>query len=219
MKELIDLYDHGWYGSVPFDTGEAVFEGDAYGYVSDALDDKSVEDFYIAIHDPEDTDEIITSRELIDDIERSRLVRIDIQEINEEVIRYLARHPHAMRNLDPRKFEELVAELLRDKGYHATLTPRTRDGGFDIIAIKKENIGSALTIVECKRFAESNKVGVGIVRGLYGVVEEKRATQGLIATTSYFTKDAIAFRERLQYRLSLADFDSLTKFLRQWRTR
>jgi restriction endonuclease Mrr len=57
------------------------------------------------------------------------------------------------------------------------------------------------------------------VRGLYGVVEEKRATQGLIVTTSYFTKDAIAFRDRLPYRLSLADFDRLTTFLRQWRTR
>lgn len=81
--------------------------------------------------------------------------------------------------MDPRKFEELIAELLRAKGYEVELTPRTRDGGFDILAIKKGDLGSALTLVECKRYAETNKVDVGIVRGLYGVVEEKRATQGL----------------------------------------
>jgi restriction endonuclease Mrr len=119
--------------------------------------------------------------------------------------------------MDPHKFEELVAELLRDKGYDVELTPKTRDGGFDILSIKKGDLGSALTLVECKRYTENNKVDVGIVRGLYGVVEEKRATQGLIVTTSYFTKDAIAFRDRLPYRLALADFDRLTKFLREWR--
>jgi CRISPR/Cas system Type II protein with McrA/HNH and RuvC-like nuclease domain len=136
MSKLIELYNDGWYGSVPFDSGEAVFEGDAYGYVGDALAHHDVEDFYMAIHDPDDADEIITSRELIDDVERSKLLRIDLQEISDELIRYLARHPHLMRNLDPRKFEELVAELLRDKGYEVELTPRTRDGGLDIIAIK-----------------------------------------------------------------------------------
>jgi hypothetical protein len=34
--------------------------------------------------------------------------------INEQLIKYLTRHPEFMRQLDPRKFEELVAELLRD---------------------------------------------------------------------------------------------------------
>ncbi len=52
-----------------------------------------------------------------------------------------------------------------------------------------------------------------IVRGLYGVVEQRGATRGIIATTSYFTRDAAAFRATVQYRLSLVDFDILSRFL------
>ena len=47
-------------------------------------------------------------------------------------------HPELMRNLSPRKFEELVAELFSDMGYEVVLTPATRDGGFDFKAFRKE---------------------------------------------------------------------------------
>ena len=72
-------------------------------------------------------------------------------------------------------------------------------------------------IVECKRYGEDNKVGVEIVRGLYGVVEAKRATRGIIATTSYFTKGAKSFRNQVKHRIGLADFDVLAKFLQEVR--
>jgi restriction system protein len=123
-----------------------------------------------------------------------------------------------MRELDPRKFEELVAELLRDKGYDVTLTPPSRDGGRDILAVKREDIGSALTLVECKRYAANKRVGVDIVRGLYGVVSADNATRGLIATTSYFTSGARAFRDQVPYRLGLADFEVLRRMLQRFRS-
>jgi len=123
-----------------------------------------------------------------------------------------------MRELEPRKFEELVAELFRNMGYTVELTPRSRDGGLDIIAIDRSDLGSALTLIECKRYSASNRVGVEVVRGLYGVVEQQRATRGLIATTSFFTKDAMAFRDSVQYRLALADFDQITQFLHEWKS-
>ena len=125
-----------------------------------------------------------------------------------------------MQHLNPRQFEELVAELFRAKGYTVELTPRTRDGGLDIIAIKKDDVGSAMTLIECKRYAMSNKVGVAVVRGLYGVVEERQATRGVIATTSRFTRGAVALvRDKHEYRMALADFDRMTEFLRDWHGR
>lgn len=123
-----------------------------------------------------------------------------------------------MRKLKPRKFEELVAELFRDKGYEIQLTSSTRDGGLDIIAVRKSELGAALTIIECKRYAESNRVGVEVLRGLYGIVEAQRATRGVVATTSYFTKGATAFRNQVQYRLALADFTVLSQYLRECST-
>src|SRR5260370_22506117 len=122
-----------------------------------------------------------------------------------------------MRDMPARKFEELVAELFKSKGYEVQLTPATRDGGLDIYAIRRDELGTALVVIECKRYAADRKVGVGVVRGLYGVVEEKAATKGIIATTSYFSADAKQLHSRLEYRLALADYDRLCAMLEEWR--
>ena len=123
-----------------------------------------------------------------------------------------------MREMEPRKFEELVAAMFRNQGYDVTLTPRSNDGGTDVIAVQRSGIGTAMIIVECKRYAETNKVGVEIVRGLYGVLEHRKATRGIIATTSFFTRGATQFCNDIPYRLALADFSTLTRELNEWKT-
>ncbi|MBE9502193.1 MAG: restriction endonuclease [Dehalococcoidia bacterium] len=135
------------------------------------------------------------------------------QEVNEELIRYLASHPRLLYNLDPRQFEKLVMEIFRDKGFDTELTPRTRDGGKDIHAVCSTSLGCSLYVIECKRYESSRKVGVEAVRALYGVVEKERVTKGIIVTTSSFTNDAIDFATPLKYRLSLRDYDVLTQWL------
>lgn len=214
---LSSVYAEAWYAYVPFDSGEAVFSDDAEGYVGDFLSDHvQAEEFFdsLRVEDPEE--DLFQSDEVVER-GKSRILQLDLAEINDELIRRLASRPELMRELDPRKFEELVAELLRDKGYEVKLTPRSKDGGRDILAIKRDDIGSALTLVECKRYAQNSKVGVDIVRGLYGVVSAEQATRGLLATTSYFTSGAKAFRDQVPYRLGLADFDILRGMLSQFR--
>lgn len=113
-----------------------------------------------------------------------------VQDINDELLVHLARQPNLMHNLEPRRFEELVARLLEDNGCEVTLTKRTRDGGYDIFGRIKGLIASPVFLAECKRYSPDNKVGVEIVRSLYGVTEAYRANLGLIITSSSFTKDA-----------------------------
>jgi len=137
-------------------------------------------------------------------------------DINDELIAYLATRPDLLREVHPRNFERLVAAIFNNQGFYVELTPATRDGGFDIIAARKDQIGNHLYLIECKRYSMSKKVGVEIVRGLYGNKMAKRATKGVIATTSYFTKDAVDFASPLQYELSLKDFDSVTKWIKDW---
>ncbi|MGE7091194.1 restriction endonuclease [Lysinibacillus sp. NPDC048646] len=144
-------------------------------------------------------------------------LRIDFSDINSQLIQQLSRNPELMYKLDPRKFEELVAELFNRKGYEVTLTPQTRDGGKDIYAIKKDAIAPTLFVVETKRYSKTNKVGVEIVRGLYGVKSAERANVGVIVTTSSFTKDAIDFASPLNYELSLRDFDNLKEWLSEYK--
>jgi len=139
--------------------------------------------------------------------------RLEIVEVNDELLRYLSRYPELLRELDPRKFEEIVAKIFEDRDFEVVLTPQTRDGGKDLYAVRRDDISLLLYLVECKRYASSRKVGVEAVRALYGVKDAERASHAVLVTTSSFTKDAIEFATPLKYHLSLQDFDALKSWL------
>jgi hypothetical protein len=145
-------------------------------------------------------------------------VRIELGFINEELVKFLAAHPEYLRTLDPRRFEELVAELFRDFGYDVVLTPKSKDGGLDIRVMRKESVGTLLYLIECKRYAQEKPVGVDIVRGLYGVATSERASGGLIVTTSHFTRGAKEFADKNRYQLSLRDYKDLLNWLKEYPT-
>lgn len=135
-----------------------------------------------------------------------------------EVIREIQSKPNLIRDISPRQFEEIVAELFRHQGYQVELTKRTRDGGKDIIAISKNNFGIELKFfIECKHYAEDNKVGVDVVRALHGV---KNTINGpnkiIIATTSSFTTSAVNFAKQevtSSWDVSLADFNDIMRWI------
>jgi restriction system protein len=137
----------------------------------------------------------------------------DIYEVNDQLLEIAKTDPSVVYSLGPRKFEELIAELLMRQGYETQLTPSSKDGGFDIYAARKESLGEILFLVECKKYAADRKVGVEIVRALHGVVQEKRATAGVVATTSFFTKGALAFQQKIVHQMHLADYVALQKWL------
>ena len=118
--------------------------------------------------------------------------------------------------LNPRQFEEFVAELFLREGFHVELTPFRKDGGRDILAVSKTELGSHLYLAECKRFNPNRPVGVEYIRSLYGVLEHERATKGIIATTSYFTKGAVDIAGQMKWRISLKDFDDLVAWIRNY---
>jgi HJR/Mrr/RecB family endonuclease len=133
----------------------------------------------------------------------------------DRMIAYLVRHPQDLTSLDPRKFEELVAELLTRNGMQVDLTAPSKDGGRDLLAWAETAAGRHLYLVECKRYAQDNPVGVALVRALYGIVSSENATGGLLVTTSRFTRGAHAFQESVQNRLWLRDFDGVVAWLRK----
>jgi restriction system protein len=76
--------------------------------------------------------------------------------------------------------------------------------------------GSTLHLVECKKYRPENKVGIGIVQRMLGVVEQHRATQGIIVTTSSFSNDAEVCARSSQYRLGLNEYTDLSKWLAEF---
>lgn len=60
--------------------------------------------------------------------QNNKEINIEIVNANFQLIKYLALNPKMLREIDPRKFEEIVAEIFSKRGFSVTLTPRTRDG-------------------------------------------------------------------------------------------
>lgn len=142
-----------------------------------------------------------------------KTIRVDVSGINDWMLNELNKNPTDLYQLSSRSFEELVAEILTRKGYKVELTPATRDGGKDIYAARKDDLGSFLYIVECKKYKPTHKVGVNVLRDLYGVLSKERATYGIAVTTSYFSKPAQEFQQEIQFQMSLQDFNSIKQWL------
>ena len=100
-----------------------------------------------------------------------------------------------------KEFELLVGEAFRQKGYKVTeLGGAGPDGGVDLLLAK----GGETTLVQCKQW-KAFKVGVEVVRELYGVMAAKGAANGIVVTSGRFTKDAQEFARGRNVRLLAGD--------------
>lgn len=106
------------------------------------------------------------------------------------------------------QFELLVGEAFRSQGYGvAELGGAGPDGGVDLVLTKN---GSRY-LVQCKQW-QAFKVGVSVVRELFGVMTAQRAAGGFLVTSGRLTKEAQAFAAGKN--ITLIDGDRLAKFLR-----
>lgn len=135
--------------------------------------------------------------------------------VERKLIEHFLKYPADLRNIDRRQFEELVAELFSGFGYDVELTKRTRDGGKDIIAVKNDVVAIKY-LIECKRPDIGNHVGIRAVRELFGVKQDEGATKAILATTTYFSPDAILLSERHKWELELKAFDDLMVWIQTY---
>jgi restriction system protein len=90
-----------------------------------------------------------------------------------------------------REFESLVGEAFRLQGFRVEETGGgSPDGGVDLVLGK----GSERFFVQCKQW-KAYKVGVDVVRELYGVMAARGAAGGFVVTSGTFTADAKAFAD------------------------
>lgn len=91
-----------------------------------------------------------------------------------------------------------MAELLAVRGWLVQLTPRSRDGGFDVFAEDwaDGSLFSGRAIIECRRNGAGEMVGVSVVKGVCGVKERVPTQRATIVTTSYFSRGVEESRPR-----------------------
>lgn len=87
------------------------------------------------------------------------------------------------------ELEERCAQILLAYGWSVERTPRSRDGGIDLIATKVDAVGIEQTMyVQCKDHARP--VGVEVVREFLGVLPVGKNIQLILATPMGVTADA-----------------------------
>jgi|TARA_R110002126_G_scaffold135722_4_gene280033 restriction system protein len=93
-----------------------------------------------------------------------------------------------IRQLHWRNFEKLVAEAYRRQGYRVTEGSFGADGGIDLELRK----GEGLILVQCKQW-KAQKVGVSVVREMFGVLTASNADKVIVICSGRFTQQAIDF--------------------------
>lgn len=119
---------------------------------------------------------------------------------------------NVLEKLSWREFEQLVGEGFRLQGYQVTETGGNGpDGGVDLVLTKDGD----RFLVQCKQW-KAYKVGVEVVRELYGVMAAMGAAGGIVVTSGKFTEPAREFAQGRN--LKLVDGPVLLRLLQQAQT-
>ncbi len=115
----------------------------------------------------------------------------------------------------PAFFEHLVIDLLMRMGYGGALgsaerVGRSGDGGIDGV-IDQDRLGLDVVYVQAKRWEAT--VGSPVLQTFAGSLEAKRATKGVIITTSAFSADAREFVRFIGKRIVLIDGEQLAQLM------
>ena len=118
----------------------------------------------------------------------------------------------SLRALPWKRFEDVLAEAYRRRGYQVVETlGGGADGGVDL-RLRKDG---QVIVVQCKRW-KGKPVAVQVVRELYGVMIDQRASAAKIVATTSFTSDAVAFAKGKP--IELVDSNALLRLVRDVQT-
>ena len=140
---------------------------------------------------------------------------VAVQYLPLRVLQAVADRPNLIYGLSSREFEQLIAELVAQFDFdNVTLTPRSHDGGRDVLATKRVNDIPLLFAFECKHYSAERKVGIESLRTLLGVVSygPTQANVGVLVTSTFFTAGAREFILS-EARIDGKDFDAIVKWL------
>lgn len=115
----------------------------------------------------------------------------------------------ALEDISWQEFEGLTAEVFRRKGFRVTERGnKGPDGGIDL----ELRAGSDKYLVQCKQW-KATKVGVVIVRELYGVMAAEGAVGGFVVASGDFTDEAKRFAEGRS--IELVSTDTMLRLVRE----
>ncbi|GEM_PF-6526591 len=121
-------------------------------------------------------------------------------------------HPQEiLHEIAPNDFEIMIKILFEKMGYQAELTPRTHDGGKDVIVIKENVYLKEKIYIECKRYDKMD-LNIETVRAFaYSVIKDE-INKGIIICTGHVPK----FIEATDQRIEIVNYDTLVRILNSY---
>jgi len=123
-----------------------------------------------------------------------------------ELRRYLLKKYSERFTLNPRRFEEIVADVFSDFGYTVRVTSFSGDNGIDVVALDGEE--GDIVGIQVKRY--KGKIVPEQIRAFAGALLLHGMTRGIFVTTSSFTAGAKRTSRDYQnggLRIELSDAD------------
>ncbi len=123
----------------------------------------------------------------------------------------------SLMSLDPRAFEQKVAQLLMRMGYaNVTRVGGSGDRAADVIAQRKDEFGRMLRyIVQCKTYDSSSRMGSKEMQVFCSMMDNvHRADRGIYVTTSSFTPEAVEIARK--FNVTLVDGKLLQELLTEY---
>lgn len=136
------------------------------------------------------------------------------------IVQAIERNPRLIYDLPWRQWEEIIAAAWERFGYRVELTPRSADGGRDVIATRNE--GVAIRIFDqVKSRAVHRVVTADEVRSMIGTFfMERNVSKAFVTTTTEFAKGVYEnslIQQFVPYRLELRSRLPLVSWLSQAR--
>ena len=142
-----------------------------------------------------------------------------VAQINEGVATELLSLIH---NMDPKRFEFLVVELMVKMGYGgsiedaASVTQYSKDEGVDGV-IKEDALGLDTIYLQAKRWKDGNTVGRKEIQAFMGALIGKHSNKGVFITTSQFSADAVSYaKSTVGSKIILIDGRELCKLMMKY---
>ena len=119
-----------------------------------------------------------------------------------------------LRGLPPRHFEQFVADVWQERqGWTTEVMDAGPDRGLDLIG--EPPGGGAKTAVQCKRYAQGNKVTSEDIQQYAALRQQWDDVEGVtVVTTSTFTRNALSLADRLN--VKCLNGDDVVKLVRRY---
>jgi restriction system protein len=138
-----------------------------------------------------------------------------------KILDLLIPDPSLAFRIDPWKWEQIIAASYKESGLfdEVILTPRSGDGGKDVVATKK-GVGSIKYVESVKRYTPGHVVTADEVRSLgFVMLADSDSTKGIVSTTWEFAprieQDRL-IRKYMPDRLELLNGAKLIERLKAW---